>query len=501
MKKLLLGLFIYIVFTNVAHSQSGYEIIVDLKNSNDTIAYLTYYQFDKTYIKDTCLVAKKGRFIFEGKTKLDTGIYSIVSQQKTIYFDFFVDEANQQLEFKNDKEPNDILGLNVMNSPSQSIFIDYLKFVNKQNINFINFKNNLALKTKSDTLLLIEKQKEVELEIRKYEQDFYSKNKSSFIGNVINLKIEKTLEEIPIASNGRPDSIKAYNYYKRHYWDNVNFTANESMKNPFFFNKLKKYFDSVVVQNPDSIIVEIDRILAKTNKGTDLKKVLLAHFINSFETSKIMGFDKVFVHLSDKYLKSGEGTGIYQDESVINSIMKRADLLKPLLLGAIAPELYLIKANDYAKINQMGFNNVKDSNDVTKKYYANVDEINKLFLTLHSVVADHIILVFWDVDCSHCQSEIPKLLEVYNDLKKANKSVKVVSVYTMHNGEKFLKYITDKGLTDWINAYDGVYINNLVNKYDIYSTPVIYILDKNKTIRAKRIGVDQIKNFIISINQ
>jgi len=139
MKRLFLGFFIYIVITNVAHSQSGYEIIVDLKNSNDTIAYLTYYQFDKTYIKDTCLVAKKGRFIFEEKTKLDTGIYSIVSQQKTIYFDFFIDEANQQLEFKNDKEPNDILGLNVMNSPSQSIFIDYLKLVNKQYINFINF--------------------------------------------------------------------------------------------------------------------------------------------------------------------------------------------------------------------------------------------------------------------------------------------------------------------------------------------------------------------------
>ena len=43
----------------------------------------------------------------------------------------------------------------------------------------------------------------------------------------------------------------------------------------------------------------------------------------------------------------------------------------------IAPELYLIKANDYTKINQMGFNNVKDSDDVTKKYYSNVDEINK----------------------------------------------------------------------------------------------------------------------------
>ena len=209
-----------------------------------------------------------------------------------------------------------------------------------------------------------------------------------------------------------------------------------------------------------------------------------------------MGFDKVFVHLSEKYLKNGEGTGIYQDETVINTIIKRADLLKPLLIGSIAPELYLIKATDHSKINQMGFNNIKDSNDVTNKYYANVDEINKLFLTLHSVIADQIILVFWDVDCSHCQSEIPKLLEVYNDLKKAKKNVKVVSVYTMHDGEKFLKYGMEKGLNDWINVYDGVYINNLVNKYDIYSTPVIYILDKNKTIKAKRIGIDQIKNLI-----
>ena len=75
-----------------------------------------------------------------------------------------------------------------------------------------------------------------------------------------------------------------------------------------------------------------------------------------------------------------------------------------------------------------------------------------------------------------------------NELKKALKQYKTA--------EKFLKYTIEKGLTDWINVYDGAYINNLVNKYDIYSTPVIYILDKNKTIKAKRIGIDQIENFL-----
>lgn len=500
MKRFLVVL-IFNFLANIAYPQSGYEIIVNLNNSKDSIAYLTYYQFDKTYIKDTCLVAKKGRIVFKGKTKLDTGIYSIVSQQKTIYFDFFVDEENQRLEFKNDTAPENIQGLQVLNSSSQSAFINYLKFVSEQNLNFVQYKNNLILKTKKDTLSLIEKQKEIEQEISKYEIDFYNKNKSSFIGNVVNLKIEKKLVNVPLASNGRLDSIAEYKYYKEHYWDNVNFKANESMKNPFFYNKLKKYFESVVVQNPDSIIVEVDRILSKTEKGSDLKKTVLAYLINAFETSKIMGFDKIFVHLSERYIKSGEGIGIYKDESVINSIIKRAELLKPLLIGSIAPELYLIKASDHAKINQMGFNNVKDSDDVTKKYYANVDEISKMFVTLSSITADHIILVFWDVDCSHCQTEIPKLAEVYNELKKANRDVKVFSVYTMHDGEKFLKYSIEKGLNDWINVYDGVYINNLINKYDIYSTPVIYILDKNKTIKAKRIGIEQIKNFIISTNQ
>lgn len=32
--------------------------------------------------------------------------------------------------------------------------------------------------------------------------------------------------------------------------------------------------------------------------------------------------------------------------------------------------------------------------------------------------------------------------------------------------------------------------------YDIYSVPVIYLLDKNKTIIGKRISADQLENII-----
>jgi hypothetical protein len=42
-------------------------------------------------------------------------------------------------------------------------------------------------------------------------------------------------------------------------------------------------------------------------------------------------------------------------------------------------------------------------------------------------------------------------------------------------------------------------LNNVIEKYDVYSTPVIYILDKDKRIKAKRIGVEQIKPIITAL--
>jgi thiol-disulfide isomerase/thioredoxin len=500
MKRIIVA-FIFYFIANNTQAQTGYEITINLKNCKDSIAYLTYYQFDKTYIKDTCTTVKNGKIVFKGKTKLDKGIYSLVSQQKSIYFDFFVDDQTQKLEFQNDLGANSIDGLTALNSPIENNFIDYLKFVNKQNSEFILYKNNLAPKTKKDTLLLQDKQKELDKKIIDYERDFLNNHKASFIGDVMNLKMEKILTDVPKASNGRPDSLLVYNYYKKHYWDNVDFKDDGIMRNPFFHNKLKKYFESVIVTHPDSAVVEVDRILEKTKPGSMLYKIILSNLVYTFESSKRMGFDKVFVHLSDQYFKTGKASGIYDDESVVSKIIKRADLLKPLLIGAPAPDLAMIKAEDFPIVKNMGFESAKNSEEATKVYYANVDKLNKMFYHLNSVTADYIILVFWDVDCGHCQKEIPKLIDLYNDLKKEKKEVKVFSVYTLHEGEKYLKYIAEKGLSEWINVYDGAHINNVTVKYDVYSTPVIYVLDKNKTIKAKRIGVEQIREVLQSMEK
>lgn len=321
-------------------------------------------------------------------------------------------------------------------------------------------------------------------------------HKGQYLYDVINLKVEKEAKaaDIPKAKNNRPDSVWAYNYYKSHFWEGVNFGDDRILRTPFFGEKLKRYFNSVIVQNPDTIGVEIDRMMKQTRMGSDMHKFLLAYFMPTYEQSKIMGFDKVFVHLIDTYVRTGQASDIY-DEKTIEKIKQRGDILKPLLLGSQAPDLLMIDTTGHKAIKQMGFDTVKTSQGATDLYYKNIQNLAQTFVPMYGVKADYLVLVFWDVDCGHCQTEIPKLLEEYHKIKDEKYDIKVFSVYTQHDYDKWHKYILDHKL-DWMNVYDGVHINNIKEKYDIYSTPVIYVLDRNKVIKAKRITHENLNDIV-----
>lgn len=494
MKKVVLVFFLCVASIGV-FAQSGYEIKIDLKNYKDNLAYLAYYQFDKTLIKDTCSTVQNGKIIFKGVSKLNTGIYAVVSKQKSLLFNFYVDHETQKLSFKSDAAVDFAEDVIALNSDRQNDFLNYVQYLGQQNNTFMALREQTVLRTKKDTLSLLEKQLEFEKKIAEFEENFLTRSKGTYIGSVLNLKIDKVLKEIPKASNGRPDSIVAFNFYKNHYWDEVDFKDDAVMRNPFFFGKLKKYFDIVVSAHPDSISSEVDKILSQTNQNSMLFKTMLAYFTTTYETAPIMGYDKVFVHLVDNYFKTGKAAAIYNDNGVVQKIIDRAEKLRPLLIGATAQDLLMIKAEDFNKMKGLGFEDAKSSTEITKLYYKNLAEITKMYVKLSEVKADYTILVFWDPDCSHCQIEIPILLQAYNEMIKEKKDVKVYSVSMEYEGEKYLNYISEHQLP-WINVYDGARINNTTQKYDINSTPIIFILDKNKVIKAKRISSSQVKEII-----
>lgn len=491
MKKALLAL---ILLSTVKNSFAQHDIRINFKNCKDTMVFLAFYQFDKSYLADTCKKVVKGQIVFKGPKKLEKGVYYLVSQEKAKYFDFFVSDPSQKIVISADTADL-VKNLKAPASKENDDFFNYIRFITSKNKEFTEIrKQTKGMSSKDSTAFVSEKAKALNEAVSSFEKNFVQQHKGMFVADVINLKMEKEATDIPKASNGRPDSIYIYNYYKNHFWDGVNFQDDGILRTPFFADRVKKFFNNVIVQHPDTIDVEIDRMMAKTKTGSDMHKYLLAYFTPTYEASKMMGFDKVFVHIIDQYFRTGQAKGIY-DDKVIENIIKRGDIIKPLLLGSTAPELLMIDTVGYKAIKKMGFDTVKTSNGATKLYYDNIQNLAQVYTTLSSVKADYLLLVFWDVDCGHCKTEIPKLLEEYHNLKKENYDVKVFAVYTQHEFEKWRKYIIENKL-DWMNVYDGVHINNIKEKYDIYSTPVIYVLDRNKVIKAKRIGTEQVKDII-----
>jgi thiol-disulfide isomerase/thioredoxin len=102
-------------------------------------------------------------------------------------------------------------------------------------------------------------------------------------------------------------------------------------------------------------------------------------------------------------------------------------------------------------------------------------------------------LYFWEPDCGHCKEATPKLKAYYEKAK--NDNIEVFAVCTTAEKEKWSKYISDNQLT-WINGWDPKRSSHFDYYFNVQSTPMIYILDKDKKIIAKKLSVENIGSFI-----
>lgn len=491
-------LVLFLLAAATAVSAQEYNIKINLKGAKDTMVYLVKYTWDQQYIEDTCKNVKNGLIVFKGKKNLDKGVYILVSEAKSVYFDLFINETQK---FNITADVADIANSLKSDSKENQDFFNYVKFITNKSRDFGKFQSQTkGMNAKDSLAFMTSKIEGLNAEVKSFETDFMAKAKGSFVYDVLNLKMEKEPKEVPKASNNRPDSIYSYYYYRNHFFDGVDFKDERIIRTPFFDDRVKRYFDQVIFSNPDTIISEIDKMLGKCNEGNLVYNLLLGHFTYKYEQSKVMGFDKIFVHLADKYIISGRAKKVYTDETV-KSIKERVDIMRNLLLDAKVSDLFVIDTADGSKVRKMGFDTASTVKSITDLYVKNSDALSGMFKTLYNVKAKYTVLVFWAVDCGHCKTEIPKLNEELQKMQ-AEVDFKVFAVQTkddMFNDWK--KFIVKEKLNNFIHVYDPVHINDLKNRFDIYSTPVIYILDKDKRIKAKRIGSEQVPDLLKTLDQ
>ncbi len=426
-----------------------------------SMCLLACYYGDKNYIKDSAKANAKGEVIFTSAEKYPQGIYLFVPPNKK-YFDFVMDEG-QNFSLETDTLDY-IKSMKVKGSDENKFFYEYQSFmgVKQKQIEplrelYKKVKNNKdSAKIVSDKIMVIDK------EVIDYKLNFRKAYPNTFVSKIFKAMDEPVVPEAPILPNGQKDSTFGYRYYKSHFFDNIDFSDDRLLRTPIFHNKIKQYLDKLTPQTPDSIAISTDFLMEKGRANEEVFKYLVNWITYTYESSQIMGMDAVFVHIVMKYHAKQQTPWI--DSTQLYKVVNRAQTLNPLLIGKKAPAIVM------------------------------QDTLGK-DVSLYDVKAKYTILVFWDHGCGHCKKEIPKLADLYHKIK--GKGVQVYAVETEDNPKEWKKFIQEHKL-DWNNVYQPDQYKRAVTKkiYDIYSTPVIYLLDENKSIKAKRIDVEQLGNLI-----
>ena len=214
-----------------------------------------------------------------------------------------------------------------------------------------------------------------------------------------------------------------------HFWDGIETFDGPTDENPILASQLDFYFDKLVVPLPDSITLEISRLIERTESNTDLRDFILWHLLEKYRHPEYMSQDQVFVWLYDQYFSQLEIKDL--NDANLTMIHEKAERLRRLALFNIAPNIQL-----------------NDSTD------------------LQSIESEYTVLFFYDHDCDVCQQE---MLDLDTVAERHEISVLAIDMNT-----------------------NDIRVDVLYDLYDIETTPLIYVLDMDKRIIAKKIRARQI---------
>lgn len=439
----------------------GYRIEATLAGLRDTSCILGHYNYSgqQFIAKDTARADATGRMVFEGRENLPGGLYLILlpGQQKLVQVVYSGKETN--FSMKTDTS-NIVKNMVVKGSEENRMFYEYQQQLNQimGEVEAVNAEKKL----KNDNVsvdLADKKIKDLQQKFTDFQQKFLKEHSASFTAKLLKASMDPAIPPAPTLADGKKDSLWVFNYYKAHYWDNFDFSDERMLRTPFVQPKLERYVKDLIVQVPDSLNKDADALIKKASANKELRSRIIYYFTSEYENPKVVGTEEVFVHMAEKYYLSGE---MDVSDDAKKRIGERVASMKPLLVNRVIPDITLTSPTQQP-------------------------------VSIHSIKSDYTVLFFYSPTCGHCKEAAPKLKEFY-DANKA-KGVKVLAIATEHHPEEWQKFIKDYKLQDILNGYDYTDKVDFRTQYDVFSTPTIYVLDKNKKIIARRMPVEQLDDF------
>lgn len=483
MKKLIVFAFIALSFTT--YSQ---KIKIKVADEKDTTVFLIKYYGKNLLYADTAEM-KNGIVEFNGKKQIPGIVGLLLPGQR--YFEFIYNNEEIQLETKG---PDFMKNMKVKKSVENTIFNDYIEFISIQRTQVNEYVSKRDQFKKEDPQYenWTSKIDSVSKKVVDYQNNLVEMHQDKLVSKIVKMSMDIKIPDSPKNADGTPINPDfAYHYFRDHYFDNMDLKDDRLVNTPIFHNKLDYFFsDKMLMQHPDTVVKYAFRFVDQLDQNSEMFKYSLTHITSNFEKSKIMGMDKVFVKMGERYYcatnSEGKSPANWMSETKLKELCDKVNVNKNLVQGVRPPNITL-----------------RDTTDANWKDF-------------YSLKSDYTILYFWEPDCGHCKVSTPKLQKLYEEkLKARNVEVFGISKAIGEDFDKWKKFIAKNklsfinvALTDklfreatedarqFVPKYTSLEALNFQETFDIASTPRVFILDKDKKIIGKGLSISQLEDFM-----
>lgn len=467
----------------------GQLIKFKVTGQNDTTVHLVKYYGQKLFYADTAVI-KNGIVQFDGKKQIPGMLALLLPEQKMVEFIYNNEEVHIETEKSSLLE-----SLKIKKSEENILFAAYVQFITekRKKVNDLSAQREKLDKDSEEYKSFTTQIDVISKEVSDYQKDIMAKHPTKLVSKMILMSIDVTIPDAPRDENGNiTDSNFQFNYYRSHYFDNIDLTDSRLVNFPLFHNKLENYFSSrMMVPHWDTVLYYAYDLCDKLDPTSKMFEYSVSWITSNYGKSKQMGMDKVYTMMADKYYcsKNAEGKSLafWMADDKLKELCEKTAIQKHLVMGAKPHNLIL-----------------RDSTDIK---WVNLFE---------DIDAEYTILYFWDPECGHCKKTTPKLETLYQEkFKDRNIEIYSVGKAVGEDFEKWKKFIRDNKLT-YINVavteslYQAAkidarqFVPKLTNieslnyhiHYDIYATPRVFVLNKDKEIIAKQISISQLEDLM-----
>ncbi len=464
LKAILIALFSILLLINNINAQN---ISGNIKNADKMPLYLfSYYGNEQTLI-DSTITDEKGNFNFKMP---DSGIqYEVRLGQSSQYFYILKDKEDIKLQtvynphfMWNYAEDS----MKIIKSKENKEFYKFLKYQRSWMIGQYWLMQMMRLYPMVDPFhkTLVKEYNNRYLDLANYME----KSKKNLKYNAHRIALAYYLPN-PDWQKPDPwrDSVIAAHYFD--YFDPSDITFLYTFVLPEKMNMYLKLRTNVRDEYGQPVYDEflfasaaLD-FLKHTENNEIVKNFCLSYFLNFFKDQHL---EKAFIIVYDTYLKTDEGDCGTQDDQWAWA-RKLADKYKDIELGSPAPDFMIPQKN----------------------------------ISLYHIPSKYLLLVFWASWCPHCVEEIPYIYEATMDFPDSTLTTVAISLDTVP--QMLETFINIKNIGNrWIHysEYKG-WNSNVVKAYNVYATPTMFLLDKNRNVIAKPISYDELTKVLIRLKR